>query len=185
MNYLQKRYLGEDVAIAFVYCDYKEGRTSSELVASLARQLAARKAPLPQRLVDLYERLGRGDNHLDRQQLESLFLSLCSDFNRTFVLIDALDECNIATERSSLLSIIQALQDASVKSLITSRPNLEDINMQFDQALRVEIVAKESDVKAYLMGKVMANPVFAKRISSAPGLEKNIVETITSRASGM
>jgi hypothetical protein len=81
--------------------------------------------------------------------------------------------------------MIQALLDTSVKIFITSRPNLEDIKIQFDHVPQVEIVATEGDIRRYLTGKVRANHVFFKRISSTPGLEDKILDTIAYRASGM
>jgi len=140
---------------------------------------------LPEKLVGLYEQLDRGDKRLDLQQLESLLLSLCGSFNGIFIVIDALDEVNIAQERGLFLSTILALQDASVKTFITSRPNLEDIKTQLDQVSQVEIVATASDIRRYLEERVKTNPVFMKRITSSLGLEEKIVNTIVSRASGM
>lgn len=133
----------------------------------------------------LYERLSGANKRLDPQQLQSLLLSLCGSFGKAFILIDAFDECNIPAERGSFLSTIQALQDASVKTFITSRPNLDDIKTQLDHVPQVEIVATEGDIRRYLTGKVRANHVFIKRISSTPGLEDKILDTIASRASGM
>jgi hypothetical protein len=140
---------------------------------------------LPEKLVGLDEQLGRGDKRLNLQQLQSLLLSLCGSFNRIFILIGALDECNITKERALFLSMIQPLQDASVKTFITSRPNLENIKTQLDQFPQVEIVATESDIRRYLEERVKTNPVFMKRITSSLGLEEKFVNTIASRASGM
>lgn len=184
MDYIQKRYSGEDVGIAFAYCDYKENRKASELVASLARQLGSRKETLPQGLADMYTQLDSGCKLPSLQQLESLLLLLCGTFSRTYILIDALDEVNILEERRTLLSTIQVLQNASAQVFVTSRPNFEDIKMQFSEAPQVEIVATEEDISTYLKEKI-SNSLFMTRISPFPGLEGEIVETITSRASGM
>jgi len=133
--------------------------------------------------VNLYEELDNGNRRPDLEQLESLLLSLCGSFTRTFVFIDALDECNIMEERGLFLSTLQSLQKASVKIFVTSRPNHEDIRAQFDQVPQVEIVATGNDVKRYVKQKMISNPVFMKRIT--PELEKKIIDTITARASGM
>jgi hypothetical protein len=168
-----------------VYCDYKDQarQTASELIGTLAKQLAARKTELPRQLVDLYEQLKAQDKRLDQGQLESLLLSLCSIFTQTFVLVDALDECNAINARRPFLSVLQALHEASVKTFITSRPNPEDIKAQLYQLPQVEIVATESDIKRYVKEKTEANHVFMKRIT--PVLEEQIIDTIAGRASGM
>ena len=94
------------------------------------------------------------------------------------MLIDALDECTITTERSLFFSTINAFQKASVKTFITSRPNLDDINTQLEQVPLVEIVASESDIRRYLKEKVSANSVFMKRIASTAGLEEKIMAQV-------
>jgi hypothetical protein len=168
-----------------VYCDYKDQarQTTSELIATLSKQLAARKTELPRQLVDLYEQSNMQDKRPDLRQLTSLLLSLCTTFTQTFVLVDALDECNATNERRLFLSVLKALHEASVKIFITSRPSPEDIKTQLYEVPQVEIVATESDIKRYIKEKTEANHVFMKRIT--PVLEEQIIDTIASRASGM
>ena len=168
-----------------MYCDYKDQarQTTSELIATLSKQLAARKTELPRQLVDLYEQCNMQDKRPDLRQLTSLLLSLCTTFTQTFVLVDALDECNATNERRLFLSVLKALHEASVKTFITSRPSPEDIKTQLYEVPQVEIVATESDIKRYVKEKTEANHVFMKRIT--PVLEEQIIDTIASRASGM
>jgi hypothetical protein len=168
-----------------VYCDYKDQarQTALELVAILVKQLAARKTELPQQLVDLYGQLDMQQKRPDLGQLKSLLLFLCSTFTQTFVLVDALDECNALSVRRPFLSVLQALHEVSVKTFITSRPNPEDIKTQLCQVPQVKIVANESDIKKYIKEKTEANQVFMRRIT--PDLEEQIIDTIAGRASGM
>jgi hypothetical protein len=185
VDHIQKRFTGENIGIAFAYCDYKEGRTALELVASLAKQLASRKEALHPGLTHLHEQVVREDRHISWEELERLLLSLCDTFDHNFILIDALDEVDIFQERERLLSALRVLQNASVKIFITSRPNLEDVKTQFSEVPQVEIMATEEDIRTYVKQQITGNSPFMTRISSFPGLEGAIVETITSRASGM
>ncbi len=133
--------------------------------------------------MDLYEQLDIQNKRPDLRQLESLLLSLCSNFTQTFVLVDALDECNAINVRMPFLSALQALRKASVKTFVTSRPNPEDIKIRLYQVPQVEIAATESDIKRYVKEKTEANHVFMKRIT--PVLLEQIINTIAGRASGM
>ena len=65
VEYFHRECLAENTAIAFVYCDYKEGYTASQLLAILAKQLAASKVMLPQELEDLYEKHEKGNKELE------------------------------------------------------------------------------------------------------------------------
>jgi hypothetical protein len=156
-----------------------------ELVTPLAKQLASRQEALPQGLAHLHEQLVREDRYLCWEELERLLLSLCDTFDHNFILIDALDEATIFQERERLLSAVRVLQNASVKIFITSQPNLEDIKTQFSEVPQIEIVATEEDIRAYRKEKVTGNSLFMHLIYSFPELEKKIVDTIISRASGM
>jgi hypothetical protein len=185
VDYIQKRYSGEDVGIAFAYCDCKDNRKALELVASLARQLASQAELLPQELTDLYTQLNSRHQPINVQQLEALLMLLYGNFVRTYILIDALDEVNTLEERSKLLSTIRLLQNAPARVFVTSRPNFEDIKMQFSEVPQVEIVVTEEDIRTYLKEKIFGNSFFMTRICSLSGLQGEIVEMITSQASGM
>jgi hypothetical protein len=175
----------KDSATAFVYCDYKEEYTAYQLIAILAKKLAASIPELPQEVENLCQKYGEDNACLGFQQLRSLLLSLGRSHARAFILIDALDECRVSEERALVLETIKSLGSASAKTLVTSRPNLEDIKISLCQAPQVKILAKETDIRKYLHEKIHANAAFAKRIQPASGLEDRIVNTVASRASGM
>ncbi|KAI9878652.1 MAG: hypothetical protein M1830_000323 [Pleopsidium flavum] len=175
---------GSEVAIAFVYCDYQDQarQTASDLVATLVKQLAVRGPEQLQQVFNLHKHVENGQIPSLRQ-LETLLLSLCGNFARTFVIVDALDECTVLEERERFLSVLQSLEKASIKTLITSRPNLGDIKAQLRHAPQVEIIAKESDIRTYVKEKTESNRVFMKRLT--PILEAQIIDAITDRARGM
>jgi hypothetical protein len=122
VGYLERSFEGKNVAIAYIYCSYKEQRdqTVLNLIASLLKQLVQRNAVISEKIISLYE------NHIKKQT--PLTLKECSNlikleahrFSKVFMVIDALDECSkINGTRMSFLTEIRKLQP-SIHLLVTS-----------------------------------------------------------------
>ena len=154
-----------------------------ELTASLCKQLAENNKEQLKLAEELYLKLRNGEIKPNPSQLSNLLLSLCQLFVPTFIIVDALDECTAVEERRQLLLVLQSLKEASVKVLVTSRPNLADINEQLHGAPTVEIVAVRSDIHRYVQEKTKKNRAFMKRVD--PPMMENIVSSIADRASGL
>lgn len=103
------------------------------------------------------------------KQLSRVFTKLFSSRDKIFVVIDALDECAssdmVALE---LVSVLQGLGD-NVRLLLTSRTST---NFQgfFKDAARIDIKAKDEDVRLYLERKIPKHPRLAKHVRADPKL---------------
>ena len=92
INYLEESTKKDEVAIAYVYCDYKDKRTLSEtnIWASVVRQLVEACSQLPPDIISFR------DKYLEKRALPSdeerisLITALSKRFRKTFILIDAL-----------------------------------------------------------------------------------------------
>ena len=181
---ISKKAHYDDIGLAFVYCDYKDQsrQTALDLTGNLIQQLSARKDDLCSRVAQYFSGLDEKRTQPSLEGYKGLLLSSCAVFSQTFVVVDALDECDMEVRRS-FLQMLNTLEQNSVKILVTSRPNHEDIKMQFSSVLRTEIVAAEEDVRRYLKEKMESNAKFKKRVGTS--LFNRIIDTLTSRASGM
>ncbi|KAF8858973.1 hypothetical protein BDZ45DRAFT_621579, partial [Acephala macrosclerotiorum] len=185
IDHLQNLYQHRNIGIAFVYCDYKEAYTATDLVSSLIRQLAENGSSFD--IIDtVYKRYRDSNKRPAFQELKNILSTECGEFDQVFIVIDALDECNLAEERRLVLTMIDEItSNSSTRILVTSRPNFEDINTGLDAHTRIEIAATHTDIELYLRQKIKANKVFMKRISAVAGLECQVVDAIAARASGM
>jgi hypothetical protein len=129
----------------------------------------------------MYEDLGTVQQRSDAQQSESLIKSLCANFDRVFLVVDALDECTDRFERRLLITTLDALQSDKIKIMVTSRPNLEDIQHQLQDRPRIDIAASDADVREYLVYKLRSG--LRRRLTSE--LEERVTQEIVSRAAGM
>ena len=124
------------------------------MVASLRKQLALTKARLPGPVLDLHQRMTRQQRQPKQADLEEALLLTCSEFDRVFVVIDALDECN-KNQRNGVLRALSNLSQCSPVSIsITSRPHAEDIWKAFKESHKIEIKAEPSDIKKFVYNKI-------------------------------
>ncbi|PQE13895.1 Ankyrin repeat-containing domain protein [Rutstroemia sp. NJR-2017a BBW] len=183
VNHIRMNFQSHNVGVAFFYCDYKQSPTGFHILSSVARQLAEKRPGL-EILPELYKEHNNGSSKLLFEELRTILLALCGVYDQVYIIVDALDECPLAEERTLVLDTVRRIPQLSVRTLITSRPNFEDINSALVADAQIEIVARDVDIKSYLGHRIRGNPVFWKRIAK-DGLEEQIIDEITNRASGI
>jgi len=78
------------VAIAFIYCDYREPITEDDMLSVIARQLAEQCHPLPAEVKEFRERFLGNIMQPSNDDRISLIRSIAGLFEKIFVFIDAL-----------------------------------------------------------------------------------------------
>ena len=94
INHVAETIRGKRVAIAYVYCDYKDVKTQSEveLLCSITRQLAEQIRPLPPEVKTFHDKNIQERRNPTNNERISLLRSICLHFQATYVFIDALVE---------------------------------------------------------------------------------------------
>ncbi len=154
---LRDTFLGQNVAIAHLYFDYRdqEHQSTDIMTAGLLKQLAMAKATLPRSVLDLYQRLKDQQRKPQQQDLEQALLNTCRDFDRVFIIIDALDECDENKHRKSFLELLKSLRDNSSTNLfVTSRPHPEDVKKVLEGSSKIIIKADDSDLRKYISREI-------------------------------
>jgi Cdc6-like AAA superfamily ATPase len=150
IEYLQSNYT--DSNIAYIYCniELRDKQIPTVMLESVLKQLVQKQSPLPQGVKDLYERHKGKQSRPRLQELSEVLQSVISPGSRTFIIIDALDECqNHDKCRSKLLSEIFTLQNKTQLNLLaTSRP--QEVEATFSGCISREIHATREDINAYL-----------------------------------
>lgn len=92
VNYVQEALQGTNIAIAYVYCDYENPKTHSELklLSSIARQLTEQTSSIPLVVKEFCEKGAERRRNPTGDELISLVESICLLFQTTYVFIDAL-----------------------------------------------------------------------------------------------
>jgi Cdc6-like AAA superfamily ATPase len=183
IDHLSRKFQNESVGIAFAFCSYqnRKEQTPVNLFSSLLEQLIQRRSSIPEDIIQLY------DYHVTRRTrpvLDEVFKPLLSEINRhtqTFIVVDALDECDEGS-RSLFISKLRTLTTSNtVNLLVTSRPN-SVIMHEFQQGIQLEIRASVEDVQRYLEGQMHRLP---RCILKDKHLQEEIINGINEVVDGM
>jgi len=179
--------------LAYFYCNRTEEarRDPENVVRSFVRQLSiSRDAPATHSLlVEIYQgKQARGfaSSSLSVTESESLLLDLIRSYDRTVLVLDALDECDEGS-RHILIEIFNRLtrKTDNLKILISSREN-GDIKHQLQKEANVGIGATENqlDIEAFARAKIEENQTRRRKPLSLQ-IKDEIATVIHEKSQGM
>lgn len=194
MNHLEQLFNETDVAILYLYCDYKDrhNQTDRNMLASLAKQSVLQQADISQKATAFYSQCHRGQRPLSLENYVALLKSSMNYFRRTFIVIDALDEYLTPDENEHgthipLLYHLYSLQQEMPRRctmLITSRES-DFIRNELHDNTRLEIRAKDEDIRAYVNSRIHNNFPFAQNVKTNTDLADEIAKKVVEKAQGM
>ena len=116
-----------DYGLAYLYFDHQQAQAqkASEYIESILRQLEQRTATITPSIRDAYNACRRGSPKPNLQKLKALLIDSSQSFKvRTFVVLDALDECT-EDGREQPLDALKFLlsRNDKISLFIASRPN--------------------------------------------------------------
>lgn len=154
-------YDDKSIGIAYLYCNYRQQdeQRAEALVASLLKQLTQSLSYMPDAVKSLYDRHKCKRTRPTFKEISKSLKSVAALYTKVFVIVDALDECQIAGGcRAALLSEVFSLQvNCRVSFFATSR-FIPDITEKFNEGLPLEIRASNQDVQRYLDGHISQLP---------------------------
>jgi hypothetical protein len=182
---LRCRFADQNAGIAFFYCDYRDQdhQTARNIIASILKQLSSQSLSLPAPVTNLHSRLGGNSEQPPLKELESTLQLVCQGFDQTFIIIDALDECDTKKHRDNLLGVLRGLDKSLIRILVTSRPYLGDLIRNLSTYPQIRIEAKATDVRMFLAQKIDEDREVAELFD--PVLREEAISAISQAAQGM
>lgn len=154
------------VGIAYLYCNFRrqDEQRPIELLASLLKRLIQRQHTLPNSMKDLYDCYKGKQTRPSFEEISKELQSVIASFSTTFIVIDALDECQVSNgDQTKFLSEILRLQNNTGANLFVTSRFIPHIVEEFHGAPSLEIRASDGDVKRYLDGQSSRLPSFVRR----------------------
>jgi hypothetical protein len=183
---LSTRFQDESsIVVAYIYCNFKRQaeQTLEDLLASVLKQLAQARSSLPQSIRSLYDRCRSKNTRPSIEDISMVLQSVAAEYSRLFILVDALDECQVNNNcRAKLLLQLSQLQNKSGANLFMTSRFIPDITERFERDLRIEIRANEHDVQRYIEGHLDELPRFVQRDLD---LQQEISSSIVKAIDGM
>lgn len=173
----------KSVGLAFFYCDFRESLTIEAILGCLLAQLAQRLPVFPELLEDLYDdHLAMRTRPTTSELVEILHVTV-SRFLKVFVVIDALDECEVSDGTcTTVIEQIFSLQKRNNLAFLATSRDQPDISIKFEGLPCLRIRATEGDIEKFLRGQMRVLPNFVQR---SPELQTDIVSKITEAVDGM
>jgi hypothetical protein len=185
--------LSNEHKYAYAYCDFRnsDSQDPKYLIGSLVGQMAMQFSEMPKTIRKLDEessdqRMGERKSSLSLRELFRALTSIVEDASshcRTYVVIDALDECVRREELLSELAGINSKSTLRLNVLVTSRQEI-DIKRAFNGLPTVSISENDvaHDVELYVKSELEKHPRLVKQPES---VRERITLTLVAGARGM
>ena len=180
-----------DIAVLYFFFDFNdmEKQQHESMMRSLLSQLSMHFVRVPPVLETIYSSCMEGGRNPNFEALKETFRKMATAFRATFIVVDALDECN---ERPELLADIEEMngwEDANLRILVTSRreKEIEDSILRLtEDANRICIQSAfvNADIRAYVHGQLRTNRRLQKW-QKQPNVQSEIENTLMEKANGM
>lgn len=156
VDQLREYFAEQNVVVIHQYFNYRDqaDQTTEKTIASLLKQLAVAGHGVPKPVSELYRKFKTQERRPQLQDLEQAFLLTCQTFDRVFVIIDALDECDVKHRKPFLRSLSHLQSDRPISILVTSRSYEDYVNKLFGSCPRMKIHAHEGDLRKYVSRQV-------------------------------
>jgi len=151
---------GQNVAVACFYFDFatQQEQSPTSVLGALLKQLAVGLGELPEEMVQAYEEQknfigGRRPRHTNTVKM----LQTASSKKRTFICIDALDECVPGHRVKLLNSLNKILQESpGTRIFVTGRPHIRpEIGKRLaGRVASLPISAQRDDIIRYLHSRL-------------------------------
>ena len=150
----------------------------------MLQQLARQKATLSDGISKLFDSLASRRFTPAQKDLIRLLKVESERFRRTYIVIDALDECTERHDTRSYLIYAILNSISNLRLLVTSR-EIATIENDLGKPVRLDISASPYDVRSYIHEQCQVGSRLKKHISEDPDLEYEITETIMQNLDGM
>ncbi|KAL4806547.1 hypothetical protein BDV18DRAFT_152048 [Aspergillus unguis] len=147
----------ESIGIAYIYCNFNRQNEQSllALLSSLLKQLCQGQPSVPESVRGLYDKHIPKRTRPSYQSIASALESVISKFLRVFIVVDALDECQLANDcPARLITELFNLQAACGLNIFATSRFIPQIAERFAGSTTLEIRANDQDVRSYLGSRI-------------------------------
>jgi hypothetical protein len=186
VDYMERRFESDhSIGIVYLYCNFRRQHEQNpeDLLASLLKQLIQGQPSMPESMKSLYERHKSRRSRPSFDEISKELHSVASNYSRTFIIIDALDECEVSDGgRRMLLSEIFNLQAKTGACFFATSRFIPEIMKEFEGRRLLEIRAGDNDVRRYIDAKMSRLRPFVERNFT---LQEEIKSEIIKAVDGM
>jgi hypothetical protein len=148
--------------ILLIYCDHadRNNQTGLAMIGALTKQLIWWAQSIPTAVLDLFKRRSKEQKSIDEEDAKTIFSHLLGQFDKVYICIDALDECEPQSREQLLKFLLEAMISRSIRLFMTGRHSVEAEVMSALSDLSpktISITATEEDIRIYLSQKLTSD----------------------------
>jgi hypothetical protein len=179
-----------DAAVVYFYFDFRDSQKqiSEQMVKSLVNQLSRFCTETSPAMMSLFSLLDKA-HYVSMDTLLAILQQVVQELPETYMVVDALDECN---DRHELLEVVQKMagwQQENLHILVTSRRELDieySLEKLTDENSAVDLRARlvDQDIEAYVDYRLSTDKDLQKWGRDAK-LREEIIMVLMKKARGM
>ncbi|KAF4452601.1 P-loop containing nucleoside triphosphate hydrolase [Fusarium austroafricanum] len=164
-----------------------ENQTTDNIMAHLLWQVIQQARKISPEVTTLYDKCQNGSpkRRPTASEWSSLLRECLGVFPKSFLLIDALDECSNKTREGVLKETASLSTVSGLRILITSRNRPPSDRPAFQGIPSIQIHAQDDDIKIYLENHIDNEPALVCHINKDPTLRTKIITTIIGKCKGI
>lgn len=138
IDHLSAKSTGENVCVAFAYCDYgnQEQQSMRNMIGGPFKQVITASNNVTEEIINPLLKINKDRKNLELNDAFEPLLKVLKSFKKTYVCIDALDECS-EKHRKEIICYINQLSTLSftdstavpVKIFFTGRPHIKNTSI--------------------------------------------------------
>jgi len=187
VDYLKHNFDTEGMATTCVFFSYKEQEAQSpvNVLSSILQQiLQANMYLCSHEMGALQDRHQRNRTRPTLKEVTTLLQSVVQVLEKTFIVIDALDECPESSGTRDVFLQELRLLAPYVHILVTCRP-VAITDHILGSVSTIEILANDEDIRAYCKGRMQTDRRLTLYVKGDPVLQEEIIATIIQHCKGM
>lgn len=159
------------------------------MLRSLVSQLSFKYGSIPKPLFSLFKSCQDGVKPPQTQDLEILFQILIESSEKTFIVLDALNDCEDRQELLNFFETVLAWGSNKLNVIVTSRKlkEFDDFfgdRLQEKNRLSIQNQRVDEDIRSYVNGKLQHDRRF-RRWQSHPTVQEEIQTRLIEKCDGM
>lgn len=179
---------GEGVCVICLYCDYRdqEKEDPANMIGAILKQALVAMPEIPDDVLQDIRRKRQSRKPLGLENSLEILARVLRSFQKTYICIDALDECNSRHRRCFLESLGKISKGVcqSVYIFVTGRPHVgEDIHQYLaSKSITIQLEASGEDIAKYIAHEIQNDD---NDVTMDDDFKKEIAAKIVSTSQGM
>lgn len=178
-------------AVAFFYFDFTDTQKKSceSMIKALLTQLSLKCIETPAALNELYASCLNRGHWASTEALFSTLEKMVIEFPETYLILDALDECDDRSKTLEIIKRLESLKSKNLHILITSRKEADierSITSFVSQKLCVDLQASlvDEDIRSYVNHRWSCDKNL-DRWKKKPEIQAEVEKALFERSNGM